>query len=145
MSRRLSRTIEIDAPPAAVWNVLTETDAYADWNPFVRRLAGELRPGAKLVVEIAPPNARPMTFKPTVLAAEAGRELRWLGRFLVAGLFDGEHSFTLEPLAGGRTRLTQAERFSGLLVRPFRGTLDKTERGFEEMNLALKARVEAGA
>ncbi|MEA2131661.1 MAG: hypothetical protein QOJ85_4552 [Solirubrobacteraceae bacterium] len=94
-------------------------------------------------MEIAPPGGRTMTFKPTVLSAEAGRELRWLGRFLVPGLFDGEHSFRLEELAGGRTRLTQAERFRGLLVGPLSGTLEKTRLGFEQMNRALKQRAEA--
>lgn len=86
-----------------------------------------------------------MTFKPTVLAAEPGKELRWLGRFLVPGLFDGEHSFHLEELPHGRTRFTQAERFAGLLVGLSRGTLAKTRDGFEQMNVALKQRVEEAA
>ena len=116
---------------------------YADWNPFVRRLTGELTEGARLTVEIAPPNGRAMTFKPTVLAAEEGRELRWLGRCLVPGLFDGEHSFRLEELPDGRTRFTQAERFRGLLVGPARATVEKTRLGFEQMNGALKQRAEA--
>jgi hypothetical protein len=80
-----------------------------------------------------------------VLAAEPGRELRWLGRFLVPGLMDGEHAFRIEPIAGGRSRFTQSERFSGILVAFLKGTLRKTELGFEQMNGALKQRVEAGA
>jgi hypothetical protein len=143
MARHIQHQIDIDAPPAVVWQQLTDTAGYADWNPFVRRLSGELREGAKLTVEIAPPGGRTMTFKPTVLCAEAGRELRWLGRLLVPGLFDGEHSFRLEELADGRTRLTQAERFRGLLVGPLGGTLEKTRLGFEQMNRALKQRAEA--
>jgi hypothetical protein len=143
MVRTISHTIEIDAEPDAVWRQLADTASYPDWNPFVRRLAGRLEEGERLEVEIEPPGGRAMTFKPSVLAARPGRELRWLGRFLVRGLFDGEHSFEIEPLGGGRSRLTQAERFSGVLVRPFGGTLEKTRRGFEAMNQALKARVEA--
>lgn len=142
MPTDISREIEIDAPPAAVWDVLADTDAYSEWNPFVRRLSGELREGATLEAHIAPPGGRAMTFKPTVLAAEPGRELRWLGRLLVPGVFDGDHRFLLEPLADGRTRFVQSERFSGVLVRPLRKTLAKTALGFEEMNAALKQRVE---
>ena len=145
-STELRHEIEIDASPAAVWAVLTDTAAYPDWNPFLRRLDGELQEGARLQVEIAPPGGRAMTFKPTVLTVEPARELRWLGRLLVRGLFDGEHSFRLEPLENGRrTRFTQSERFSGILVGPLRKTLAKTERGFEQMNEALKRRVEARA
>jgi hypothetical protein len=143
MKREIQHQIDIDAAPAAVWAVLTDTSAYGDWNPFVRRLDGELQTGAKLAVEIAPPGGRAMTFKPTVLAADEERELRWLGRLLAPGVFDGEHRFELEALPGGGTRLTQAERFTGLLVRPFGGSLEKTRLGFEQMNRALKLRAEA--
>ena len=141
--RELRREIEIDAAPAIVWAVLTDTGTYPDWNPFVRRLNGELREGAKLEVEIAPPDSRAMTFKPTVLTAHADRELRWLGRFLLPGLLDGEHSFRIEPLPGGRSRFTQSERFTGILVRFVGKTLDRTQVGFAQMNEALKRRAEA--
>jgi hypothetical protein len=144
MVRSISHTIDIDASPEAVWRELADTRSYGDWNPFVRRLDGELKEGARLEVEITPPGGRAMTFKPKVLAAKPGRELRWLGHLLVPGLFDGEHRFEIEPLEGGRSRLTQSERFTGLMVRPLGGGLGKTERGFEAMNEALKARIERG-
>jgi hypothetical protein len=81
-----------------------------------------------------------------VLAAEPARELRWLGHFLVPGLFDGEHRLAIEPLGEGRVRFVQEERFTGVLVGLFAGSLDRnTKRGFEAMNEALKARVEAAA
>ena len=70
------------------------------------------------------------------------RELRWLGRFLFAGIVDGEHILHIEPLDEARSRFTQAERFSGILVGLSGGTLQKTGLGFEQMNAALKARAE---
>ena len=143
MVRSISHTIEIDAAPDAVWRELADTASYPDWNPFVCRLEGDLEEGSRLEVEITPPEGRAMTFKPEVLAVKPGRELRWLGHLLVRGLFDGEHSFEIEPLGEGRSRFTQSERFSGLLVRPLGGGLGKTQRGFEAMNRALKARAEA--
>jgi len=145
MNITLSHEIDIDASPEAVWDVLADTKAYPDWNPFVRELTGELREGGKLEARITPPGGRSMTFKPVVLAAEPGRQLRWLGRLLAPGVFDGEHSFSLEPLEGGRTRFVQAERFSGILVRILRTSLGKTQLGFEQMNEALKRRVETRA
>jgi uncharacterized protein YndB with AHSA1/START domain len=36
-------TIDIPASPAAVWRVLTATQHYGAWNPFIPRLEGELR------------------------------------------------------------------------------------------------------
>jgi hypothetical protein len=121
---------------------LTDTGSFATWNPFLRRADGELRPQSKLDVQIAPPGARAMSFKPTVLAVEPERELRWIGHLIVPGFFDGEHSFRLESLDSGGTRFTMAEQFSGLLVPFFGGTIDKTQSGFQQMNVALKARAE---
>jgi hypothetical protein len=140
--RELRREIEIDAPPESVWAVLSDFAAYSEWNPFIRRIGGELREGARLEVRIEPPGARATTFKPTVRAVETNRELRWLGRLLLPGVVDGEHSLRIEPLDGGRSRFVQSERFTGLLVGLVGGTLAKTEAGFEQMNTALKARVE---
>jgi len=142
MITELRHEIEIDAPTAAVWALLADTAAYADWNPFIRRLSGELEAGERLVVDIAPPGGRAMTFKPTVLVVRPERELCWLGRLFLPGLFDGEHRFLLEQLTDGRTRFVQSERFSGILVRPLRKTLDKTLLGFGEMDRALKAELE---
>jgi hypothetical protein len=128
-----------------VWAVIGDFAAYPEWNPFIRRISGELREGARLEVRIQPPQARATTFKPTVRSVEPNRELRWLGRLLVPGIFDGEHSLSIEPLESGRARFVQSERFSGILVGLARGTLEKTDTGFEQMNAALKARVEQGA
>ena len=61
---------------------------------------------------------------------------------LFPGIFDGEHYFLLEPIGESRTRLTQGEKFSGLLVGLLSGTLSTTEAGFKAMNTALKQQAE---
>jgi hypothetical protein len=135
--------ILIDAEPGAVWATLIDRDQYHAWNPFIRRMDGDLIVGAELTVEIGAPGRRPMRFRPTVTAFEPDRQLAWVGRLVVRGLFDGEHSFTLQPIDGGRrTRLVHAERFSGLLVLVARRMLGATACGFDEFNVALKHRVE---
>jgi hypothetical protein len=88
-------------------------------------------------------NAGGMTFHPRVRAVKVGRELRWRGRLLLPGLFDGTHGFEIRPVADGQVVFRQSESFSGLLVPFFRDRLDRdTRKGFEEMNQALKARAE---
>jgi hypothetical protein len=84
-----------------------------------------------------------MVFRPVVLRADARRELRWRGRLLLPGLFDGEHVFRLRRGEGGGTRLEHSEQFTGLLVRFFPASMWRATRlGFELMNDALKARAE---
>ncbi len=80
-----------------------------------------------------------MSFAPTVTAVDEGRNLEWLGHLGVPGLFDGRHSFTLEPVDPDRTRLTQAERFTGCLVPFTGGLLRRTATGFAAMNHAIAA------
>ena len=83
------------------------------------------------------------TFRPKVLKAEPKRELRWLGRLLIPGLFDGDHIFTIEHIGSERVRFVQREIFSGLLVSFLAHGLDmKIRLGFEPMNEALKLRAE---
>lgn len=120
-----------------MWDVLTDTDRYAEWNPFMTELSGRLAVGEHLSVTIRP-GRRSMTFRPTVLAVEDGTLLRWRGRFLLPGILDGVHDLLLEPLPDGGTRFVQREVFSGLLVPFVRRVLDDTELGFAAMNAALR-------
>lgn len=138
--------IEIQASAARVWDVLTDFGSHPQWNPFVRSITGQPRKGERLVVNIKPEGGKGMTFKPTVLVAQPERELRWLGKFLIPGLFDGEHYFQLEPIGADRTKFVHGEKFSGLLVSMAKASLDGgTRAGFVAMNEALKARAEGTA
>ena len=137
--RTIEHTIDMQAPPAAVWQLLTDTDRYEDWNPFIPRLSGRLAPGERLMLTVRP-GARTMTFRPTVLAVEDGTLLRWRGRLGMPGLFDGEHEFRLEPIPDGGTRFTQRETFTGLLVPMMPRVLVDTATGFAAMNTALRDR-----
>ena len=143
--RVLRAEIEIEATPQRVWEVLADFAAYPDWNPFIRSVEGDPAPGSRLEVRIEPPGGRGMTFKPTVVEAAPGRELRWLGRVLAPRIFDGEHGFRIEPLDDSRVRFVQEERFRGALVPLFGKTLERTQHGFTAMNEALKRRAEAPA
>jgi hypothetical protein len=137
--RTLEHSIDIPAPVDEVWEVLSATGEYAAWNPFITRLDGRLALGERLVVTIRPRD-KSMTFKPTVVAVEPARLVRWQGRVGVRGIFDGEHELRLEPMPGGGTRFTQHETFTGVLVPFMRSVLEDTLRGFTAMNEALRDR-----
>lgn len=143
--KELSTEIEIKAPAARVWQILTDQDALAEWNSFIPSMDGQLQEGSQLVVKMTPPKGMAMTFRPTVLKVEEERELRWLGRLLMPGIFDGEHSFLIEPSGNDAVKFSQREKFSGILV-PLMGLIGvfrNTNDGFEQMNEALKQRAES--
>ena len=139
--RAISAAVDIAATPRQVWAVLADLDAYPQWNPFIRSASGQLAEGATLTLRLVPAQRRAMTFRPKVLAAEPGLLLRWIGRLIMPGIFDGTHQFALNDV-GGYTRLTQSETFRGVLV-PFTGKIiTRTEADFRALNQALKQRAE---
>ncbi len=140
--RHIERSVTINTSADRIWQILVDFARYPEWNPFVTSVAGEPIVGKRLRVRLRPPGGMDMTFEPRVLVASPGRELRWIGRLFFPGLFDGEHRFTIEPIAGNSCRLVQAEKFTGLLVSLFGKGFDATGAGFEQMNQALKARAE---
>lgn len=143
--REIKAEIIIESSADTVWKILTDFERYPEWNPFMKSISGEQRVGAKLRIAIQPVGASGMTFKPTVLDIKENRELHWLGKLLVSGIFDGEHSLVIEPIEANKIRFVNSEKFTGILVSLFSGTLDGTEKGFELMNKALKERAEKQA
>ncbi|MCX5356236.1 SRPBCC domain-containing protein [Streptomyces mirabilis] len=142
--REISTNVDIDAPPGHVWEVLTDFARYPDWNPYIREVTGEVRVGTTLALRTQPAKGRLVNFRARVTAVTEGIELRWAGGLPVPGLFGGDHGFTLSPHSGG-TRVTQNERFSGLLVPVMSSIIDRTLENFERMNQPLKEWVEAKA
>jgi hypothetical protein len=135
-------TIDIDAPPTTVWDVLTDFERYEEWNPRMR-ITGQPRQGERLHVRPGPDAEKMPSFRPRVLVADRPHELRWLGHLFVPRLFDGEHVFEIEPLDDG-SRLVQREQFRGILAGPIgRRYEESTRDGFEHVNEALKERAEA--
>lgn len=115
--KELRTEIAIAARPERVWEVLTDFDAYPSWNPLITSIAGRPSPGAELNVRIEPPGARAMNFRPKVVKAEPQRRLTWLGRFLLPGIFDGRHSFEIEPSGDGDSRFVRVSASAGFWCR----------------------------
>jgi hypothetical protein len=134
--------VTIEASADEVWAVLSDFASYEAWNPSMKSMQGEATVGARLTIRFALNGGRTMTMRPTVLVAEPGRELRWLGHLLMPGLFDGEHRFTIEEREPGRVTFNQDERFRGLLVPFLRKFIEvDTLTTFHAVNEALAHRV----
>jgi hypothetical protein len=143
--RELRTEMVIAAPAERVWEILTDFEELPSWNPFIRSASGRIAVGERLDLFLQPPGGRGMRFRPTVMGVTPGRELHWLGHLLVPGIFDGEHSFRIEPIGRGEVRFIQSECFGGMLLPLFRRMLVRdTLPGFEAMNRALKERAEKG-
>ena len=135
-------TTKIDAPVATVWTVLSHLDSYGEWNPVIRRADGRLTVGSIVTIDVGP-HAEQIDCRVTRVEPTAG--FSWRFRGLHPLLYRGEHSFRLEAIDDGRTRLVDQESFAGILV-PFRRRAldDRIKRSMRAMGAALKGRAEAG-
>jgi hypothetical protein len=140
--RVLDTTIDINAPPARVWEVLLDFARWKDWNPFVTSVVGTLAVGHRLHITVSPPGIKSMEFSPKVFAVQHCEKILWGGSFLFV-VFRGDHAMLLELLPGGGTRFRQRERFLGPIVLFMGGMISATEQGYHQMNQALKQRAEA--
>lgn len=136
--KQIETEIVIDATPQKVWQVLTDFENHANWNPFIKSISGEKEVGKKLVIKIQPPEGKGMTFKPIILAFSKNKEFRWIGKLFFKGIFDGEHNFELIENGKKQTKFIHGEKFSGILVPLMKKLLDNTKDGFILMNDALK-------
>lgn len=141
MSIVLATTIDIDATPEQIWDVLSDFTEYGEWSNF-SHVDGVAELGIRLKMRMPG-----MSFRPTVTSATPDAELQWSAKIISASLFLGEHNFTLIRNNDGTTRVNNTETFSGALTKPFRRFFAKShnEGGYAGFNRALKSRVEARA
>lgn len=134
--RELSVSVEIPVPPATVWHVLIDVEAYPRWNTLLR-VEGEFTPGETVDATLSVPGLPTVSFSPEIVTVDPERELRWRSGLLGA---TAEHAFLLEPIDGGtRTRFTQYEEITGPLTsRVVDRLARRLRRGFEQMNVGLK-------
>jgi hypothetical protein len=139
----ITTSITINATAEKVWTILTDYKNYNQWNPFITSIAGEIKVDNTLQVTIAPPNVNAMKFKPILLVANEHKELKWKGKLLFKGLFDGEHQFEIIDNKNGTVTFVQSENFTGVLVPLFKKMINvNTKNGFVLMNEKLKERAE---
>lgn len=137
----LKKSIEINAPSNVVWEVLTDTKKYSEWNPFFIKAEGNFVLGETVEMSIQTEDKSVMKFSPKIMACSQNKYLQWRGRLLMPGIFDGRHTFTIDSISSNKVEFIQDEKFQGILVpivnkKPF-------GKGWEKMNVALKIRAEA--
>ena len=76
----------------------------------MRSVEGTFDQGTTIKVVVQQPGGSSYTFKPVVLNGSFP-EIRWRGKLLIRGLFDGEHFFRVDELALHSTRFVHGEHF----------------------------------
>lgn len=136
--RSYQTSIDIAAPPEAVWDALTQK-LQDDPTAFgIRKLQGRLAKGAKVKLwsEVAPDRA----FALTVVTYDAPQKMVWRGG-MPLGLFTGTRTFTLTPNANG-THFHMEEVFTGLMSGMITKSMPDLTPSFTKFANTLKAKAE---
>jgi hypothetical protein len=141
----VSVATEIDAPPEAVWQVLTAFGRYAAWHPTLSLdgASPAIEPGARLAFRLSGGSAGDQAFSAELTEVAPPRLLAWKGG--VEGVFLGRHTFELRALPGGGTHFTDSECWSGTMAA---SVIARSRAALEEQYArsaaALKAQAERG-
>jgi len=131
--------VDIEAPPAQVWAVLTDFSAYPIWNPFIYPVNGAPHPGSMLEMTIHH-GTRSIPYQAIVAVARPNRELTL--RIPSVEIVEITFDFTIEPLRAGRARLTARERHTTVAAVLAGGLLGDIQSGLDAMTRAARDRAE---
>lgn len=144
-SRDVRAEVEIDAPPERVFDILTDLDRYAEWNPFTPHVESSLQVGDPVHLHVRLGTGTRLSHRVEyVTAHERPYRLCWGASIGARFLVRADRCQTLTALEGGGTRYLCSDRITGWLtpiVIRFFG--ESMRRGFEDCALALKKRAEA--
>lgn len=131
--------ISIQAPPEAIWRILTDAASYPAWNSTVDRVDGYIAAGEKITVhtKLAPGRAFPVR----VAEFEPAHRMVWRGG-MPLGLFKGERTFQLTQKGQGTVEFAMTESFSGLLAPLITRSIPDLQPAFDQFAACLKARAE---
>lgn len=134
-------TATIDASPERVWAILTDGEAYREWNPEIIAVDGRFAVGARITAHVRLGDGAVRKVPQRVTALEPPKRMEWLGG-LPFGLFVGRRTFTLTPGTNGvefRMHLQMSGPLSSLILKSVGDRQPEIDR-FSE---ALKRRAEA--
>lgn len=147
-----SAAADIDAPLEVVWSVMTDTERYPEWNPFVVQVEcdGPPVPGTPIRLHVEFGNGKKVVSPERITVVEAPYDDSGVRRASLAyvyegwpaklGLVRGTRWQRLSERTEGSTRYETVEEFSGPLVA-LAGPA-RVEEGFRRHAQALKTRAE---
>jgi hypothetical protein len=129
--------LNIKAPAATIWSLLTDAKGFPRWNSTVTGIDGQIRDGERICVHV-PGTSR--TFNPRISGVVANEHMTWTGGF--SPVFKGVRTFELKRCTDGSIDFAMMERFSGLMLPLVRGSLPDFGPVFERYANDLKHEAE---
>ncbi len=118
-------SIDIDAPADVVWRVLTDFDAYGEWNPFQVECSSTLEPGAPLDMKfrLGPGGLR--SAREYIVDVDPGKTFAYSMKRVPLGAVRSLRRHTVIDLGDGRSRYESHFEITGPVSGLVKLTLGK--------------------
>jgi uncharacterized protein YndB with AHSA1/START domain len=136
-----SITVEIDAPPSVVWQVLTDLENYPQWNPFCVSARSTLQIGSPVEMTLTDYSGEADTFPNTeyVCAVVPERLLSWELRATAESPYAARRDQVIEHMAENRCLYYSTDAFLGVRASEIMTeTGHWVKRAFDDTATALK-------
>jgi len=141
MQNEYVTTSIIRATPDAVWRILTDSSGYAQWNPEIMAIEGQMGHNARIRarVKVGGGAIRSVGLRVTAFDA-ASHRMEWTGG-MPFGLFVGRRTLEVKPRDGGsefRMHLRMTGPLAGMILK----SLGDRQPEIDSFSAALKVRSE---
>ena len=140
----VSVVVEIDAPQALVWEVVTDFAAYSAWNPFTVQVDTTGGVGDDVVLHLPDPAVPGALFTTveTIRVVAAPHHLQYDTGSSIPGMLAVRDQW-VRDLGEGRSSYATTDAFSGEIAQVvYDLQADWVKAGFDAVAHALKARAE---
>ncbi len=139
----IDHVLRVEAPAETVWRVITDFDAYPEWNPFVVGCASTLVPGDPIDMRVALVGPV-MRQRETIFEHEPGRRMGYGLAPNFTGALASNRTHEVEALGPASSEYRSHFELSGWLSPLVRGLLgSRLEAGFAAMSEGIRARAES--
>ncbi|HLI67354.1 MAG TPA: SRPBCC domain-containing protein [Caulobacteraceae bacterium] len=140
---KVEHRIGVQAPASVVWDIVYDLDRWPEWNPLYTRVAGAIRYGGTIKLQLALPGQAERELVATVIDWSPNEAVHWKTS-LLAGLVRTIRYLEIEAMGETGCIFSNGEIFRGLLgpriARQLRSSL---RAGFEALGEAVRDRAEA--
>lgn len=138
----IEKEIEINAPAAKVWEVITDLKRYPEWNPFMRECSTTFKPGDPINMKVAL-FAKPQPQTEIVKEYVDGKRFAYTMKPVPGGTLSSFRSHEVEALPNGRTRYRSYFHLKGWLSPVVVGLMgSRLQKGFAGMTQGIQERAE---
>lgn len=141
--REIKTEIQISSKPDRVWSILMDLPGWAEWNPIVNKIEGDLKVGSTLDITMCNDKGKDsQKYKGTITALDENKRFSFVAKMIASFLFSVDRIIELKDSDEG-TFFTQKEVYTGLMVSLFWNKLnDMATKMLNSMNEALKKKSE---